>query len=218
MFFDEFDKYIQSLPKLSKVKFLILETLWKAGEDFPRDWVQSSHLLQLTNQKYFDRRVRELRDELGCDIETGNHKSEAAYRLLSDKVGGGNPRYYLSEKQKRELFQRERFRCRVCGAKVEPGPRGLQADHKVPLNRGGSHGDSNWQSLCNDCNVGKRRACQGCEEDCQQCVWAFPERVGMIHALKLPHELLEKLNKAGFHDPAEIDEVIIESLNRRLSG
>ncbi|MGB3638729.1 MAG: hypothetical protein WBA39_14320 [Rivularia sp. (in: cyanobacteria)] len=45
--------------KLSQVKITILRTLWEEGNQFPREWVLSNKLLQLTGQKYFDRRIRE---------------------------------------------------------------------------------------------------------------------------------------------------------------
>ncbi|MCP4130899.1 MAG: hypothetical protein GY754_07940 [bacterium] len=47
---------------LSKVKQLILKMLKE------KEWVSSKDLLEATQQKYFDRRIRELRDELGYDI------------------------------------------------------------------------------------------------------------------------------------------------------
>jgi len=72
---------------------------------------------------------------------------------------------------------------------------GLQADHKIPLSRGGSHDLSNWQPLCNECNVGKRRACAECEEDCRVCSWAFPEVVGITTAVSIPTDLLRKLER-----------------------
>jgi len=211
-----FDEYIKSFSvKFSKVKILILKTLWEASNDFPRDWVRSSYLLKLTRQKYFDRRIRELRNELGCDIETGNQEGNAVYRLSSDKICDGNPRFYLSDSQKVTLFERNNFTCQVCGVKTPPGPRGLQADHKVPLIRGGSHAISNWQSLCNDCNVGKRRACQDCNDDCEQCVWAYPERVGVATVLKLPHDIVQKISAAGLSQQ-EIEDIIIKALEKYL--
>jgi hypothetical protein len=174
-----FEQYIAGLPStLSDVKRQIVQRLWKEGASFPRGWVKSSELLSLTGQKYFDRRVRELRDEMGCDIETGTVSGEHAYRLISTDVEVANPRAYLTESQKKELFRSASNRCAICDRQFESGLRGLQADHKVPLKRGGPHDSANWQPLCVECNVGKRRACAGCELDCQVCPWAFPERVG----------------------------------------
>lgn len=198
----EFSEYITQLTekeKISAVKIKILETLWQSSPEFPKDWVASKYLLEITGQKYFDRRVRELRDQNGADIETKNNKSMHLYRLKSPKIAKGNKRSYLTEKQKKELFSQNNYTCQVCGKKTAPGTRGLQADHKVPLIRGGTETIENWQSLCNECNVSKRRACQGCDLECQKCVWACPEQVGMILPLPVPTELLDKLTYMSIH-------------------
>jgi 5-methylcytosine-specific restriction endonuclease McrA len=182
--------YIAALPeKLSPAKSKILTRLWQEGTAFPRGWVLSSELLKITRQKYFDRRVRELRDETGCDIETGTFRGEHAYRLLTSAIKGGNVRKYLSASQKRCLLEASRYTCAVCGYQAAVNGRGIQADHKVPLVRGGDHGAANWQVLCVACNVGKRRACQGCEMNCAECPWAFPDRVGIRLNLILPYEI-----------------------------
>jgi len=200
--------------KLSPVKRKILETLWNAGDTFPKDWVASSHLLAITNQKYFDRRTRELRDELGIDIETRHIHGEHHYRLTSDQVKAANPRLYLSEAQKRGLFKRENNTCQVCGTRTEAGVRGLQADHKIPLIRGGSHEDENWQSLCNVCNVAKRRACQDCELDCHKCPWAFPDELGLTLSVQLPRDLFDRVQAKIVRDRDWVGRMLRESLDR----
>ena len=187
-------QYQGRLGNLSAVKRQIIAELWNAGgPEFPRGWVRSSLLLSITGQKYFDRRTRELRDELGCDIETQQVGGEHCYRLLSDVIGDGNRRAYLSAADKANLFRRSYNKCQVCGKVASAGVRGLQADHKVPLNRGGGHDPQNWQALCNECNVAKRRACAGCEEDCRTCPWAFPDSIGRIVALRVPNHLMDKI-------------------------
>ncbi|MFA9395569.1 MAG: HNH endonuclease [Halodesulfovibrio sp.] len=181
-----FDEYIAMLPtkrKLSEAKFKIVKRLW--GGDavpFPKEWVTSSELLELTGQKYFDRRARELRDQLGCDIESA-YSSELkgqAWRLVSSKLAVPQAREYLTIKQKNKLFEDAKFVCAICGLKVEAGVRGLQADHKIPLSRGGGNGLANWQPVCNTCNVVKRRACEGCDLNCSDCSWAFPENFAVV--------------------------------------
>ena len=195
MNFQEFiDKNVQS--KLSEVKLKILNSLWNCGTEFPRGWVRSSVLLGITQQKYFDRRTRELRDQLGFDIETKYLDGEHQYRLVSDNVKIANPRFYLSESKKTALFTREKYTCQICGRVAQSGVRGLQADHKVPLSRDGSQTDDNWQSVCNECNVAKRRSCQDCVEDCYVCHWAFPEKVGFPVTIFLPRDLFDKYEES----------------------
>lgn len=77
------EEYLGNLPtkkRLSEVKQKIIKRLW--GDEnisFPKPWVSSKELLELTGQKYFDRRTRELRDELGCDIESQYSKEHAGH-------------------------------------------------------------------------------------------------------------------------------------------
>ncbi|EOA5446037.1 HNH endonuclease [Escherichia coli] len=78
-------------------------------------------------------------------------------------------REYLTESQRSSLFSNCSNTCATCGKTVAAGVRGLQADHKIPLSRGGGNELTNWQALCHNCNVGKRRACEGCTEDCYTC-------------------------------------------------
>lgn len=214
-----FAEYKQSLGNdLSDVKSAILERLWNEGKSFPRGWVKSSTLLALTKQKYFDRRVRELRDELGCDIETGTVAGEHAYRLLSARLNVSNPRAYLSGTQKRQLFEAAKHKCSVCGRQFAAGVRGLQADHKIPLKRGGSHEDLNWQPLCVECNVGKRRACAGCELNCKQCPWAFPEKVGRRVMLTLPADIESAAQEQAARSGKSVIQVLVDAISLALAS
>jgi 5-methylcytosine-specific restriction endonuclease McrA len=208
-----FDDYVKSLGgSVSEVKEKILRKLWDEGRSFPRGWVRSSALLALTRQKYFDRRVRELRDELGCDIETGTAGGEHAYRLRSTRVDVANPRGYLSESQKRQLFENAKHRCAVCGGQFEAGLRGLQADHKIPLKRGGQHGEENWQPLCVECNVGKRRACAGCNLECRKCPWAFPDQVGKRIVLALPADIDGAARERAARTGKSVHQVMLDAI------
>lgn len=200
----DFDEYLGQLKikKLSAVKKLILKTLWEGGSTFPRDWIPSSTLLDITQQKYFDRRTRELRDEVGCDIETQHINGEHHYRLKSSQMNKSNPRQYLTEAEKKQLFSSANYQCAICGKHTKAGVRGLQADHKVPLIRGGSKDLDNWQAVCNDCNVSKRRACQNCEEDCSICSWAFPETQGVSVTVRFSPSDIEKLKEVSRDIPA----------------
>lgn len=206
----EFEAYLEQLGKLSNVKLLILKTLWMAGDTFPRNWVKSQKLLSLTDQKYFDRRIRELHDQLGCDIETQYHEGGHAYRLNSLNLKKSNPRHYLTGSQKKLLFEKCANRCQVCNKVIVAGVKGLQADHKIPLSRGGSHEEDNWQPLCNSCNVSKRSACAGCDLDCHQCPWAFPEKLGPLIVIRIPKSLADKA-RAGQVKLTQIESMLLHA-------
>lgn len=195
----KFDDYIKTLPtSISDVKLKILKKLWHTdSESFPKPWVSSVELLELTEQKYFDRRARELRDQTGCDIET-QHKAELgghAWRINSAKLAPPQGREYLTQSQKNNLFLSAKNTCSVCGKVSEPGVRGLQADHKVPISRGGTNALENWQAVCNHCNVGKRRAYEGCTIDCATCSWAYPEIVGITTLVSINEKVLSKITE-----------------------
>jgi hypothetical protein len=130
------NSYLSGFERLSPVKEKIIRRLWCSDKTpFPKPWVASSELLSLTDQKYFDRRIRELRDEQGCDIETAPFNGEHSYRIKSSDKTEGKPRGYLTGGNKRILFERFNHTCQICGGVFSAGVRGLQADHKVPLNR-----------------------------------------------------------------------------------
>lgn len=216
-----FDEYIGQAGKLSGVKRTILERLWnEGGPEFPRGWVRSDELLRLTGQKYFDRRIRELNDEQGTDIEYAKIGGKDSYRLKSPVVEGGIPRGYLTRKEKLLLFRSQDYKCQICGKAIDPSGKGKaapQADHKVPLIRGGSHEFKNWQTLCNECNVAKRGACRDCEEDCEQCPWAYPERFGAVVTVGLPRDLYQAaLDRTERRSRPEVGAVLADALRDKL--
>ena len=212
----EFDKYITTLPSgISEVKFKILKELWHTdSKKFPKPWVSSAKLLEITGQKYFDRRARELRDQLGCDIET-QHKAELgghAWRINSPKLAPPQDREYLTQTKKSLLFSSAKNTCAICGKISKPGVRGLQADHKVPISRGGTNKLENWQAVCNHCNVGKRRACEGCTVDCSTCSWAYPEVIGINTLVSINEKTLSRITEYSKSTNQTISHVIEKAI------
>jgi 5-methylcytosine-specific restriction endonuclease McrA len=211
---NDFNIFISHL-KLSEVKLNLLKRLWTSGNTFPKDWVKSSELLTLTNQKYFDRRLRELRDSGGIDLETKPINGEHCWRLNSKNISQIINRTYLTTTQKKELFEQAKHTCSICGKFALAGVRGLQADHRVPLSRGGSEELRNWQPICNECNVVKRRQCQDCTLNCQTCSWAYPEKSSKKLLINIPKDLsqnpeIEHLNEE------ELEEFIVNLLRKCL--
>jgi hypothetical protein len=96
--------------------------------------------------------------------------------------------------------------------------RGLQADHKVPVSRGGTNDRGNWQPICNNCNVGKRRACEGCLIDCQVCSWAYPEIVGINTLISINEQILVRIAEYSKIKNKTISHIIEEALTYFLEN
>jgi hypothetical protein len=151
----------ESFKRLSKIKKQILEILW------PMEWVNTHDIHQATGQSYYDRRIRELRESGWQIIAVGLN-----YRLQSRNKLPGNSRKYPSTKQKREVFDRDKGICQICGS---THPR-MEYDHKIPRERLGLTEVANLQLLCSPCNVDKRGACKKCTlSTCDGCPYAYPE-------------------------------------------
>ncbi len=195
-----------SEEKLSKVKRFILKLLWGGR------WVSSAKLLKETQQKYFDRRIRELRDELGYDIEMGFQKGEPHYRLKSKKRKLAKVRTYLGSKQKKELLENLPSLCALCGIKFTQKKQPV-FDHRIPLIRGGPGSVANYQLLCHECNNQKRSQCRGCALNCKKCYLAFPEKYPPAIMVRITSKpLLEKINLHAKKQKLSIEEYIIELL------
>lgn len=203
--------------KLSDVKKAMLERLWQeGGPGFPRGWVASKELNDISGQSEFARRLRELQRNEGCDLEERSNY----YRLKSPEVSGATPRGYLTESQKKTLFEAQNYQCQICGKQMDwqaTGKAAPQADHKRPLTRGGGDEWANWQTLCNDCNVAKRGACHGCREDCEQCPWAYPEKFGVVVSVGLPKDLYAAaLSLTDRGSRPEVGELLADALRDQL--
>lgn len=96
------------------------------------------------------RPIRTLRAE-GWDIET----KKGGYVLRSLKKKKGVERGNIDARTRHLVLQRDGFKCRDCGRSPEDGVK-LHVDHKIPVAWGGPSEESNLQTLCEDCNLGKK--------------------------------------------------------------
>lgn len=63
----------------------------------------------------------------------------------------------ISTVLRRKVFKRDDFRCCDCGISAPDHPLvRLEVDHRVPVSKGGTNDIDNLQTLCWDCNNGKR--------------------------------------------------------------
>jgi hypothetical protein len=73
-------------------------------------------------------------------------------------------RAQIPARLRHEVFKRDGYRCLECGATNNETR--LQADHIIPVSRGGSDELDNLQTLCKECNLAKRdRTWKGGEID-----------------------------------------------------
>lgn len=62
-------------------------------------------------------------------------------------------REHIPARLRHEVFRRDNYRCRECGATNKETT--LEIDHIVPVSKGGSNSLSNLQTLCKKCNRAK---------------------------------------------------------------
>ncbi len=205
---------------------VLLEKLWPPGHGIPGPLVREEQLREAIEnfrksqhsghkpyKPYVDvfRRLRELQGEEGI---TGIGREGKTYQLVSLTLSEKRvPRIKLSNLDWQQILEQYNHKCAVCG-RSEPDVR-LQQDHKIPRTRGGGNELNNWQPLCNECNNFKSTSCRGCQLECEQCSWAFPERFAPLllssyNILKLrqyatmtnsdPHELLNLIVNEFFQN------------------
>lgn len=185
---------------------VILETLWPKGHGIPGPIVTQDEIRQAVNKAkgkpYLDvfRRLRELQGDEGfLGIVKGGTKYQLIHTNVSPKK---QPRTYLSDDKWQKVLEHYHNKCAVCGRAPEDS--GFQQDHKVPRASGGTDDITNWQPLCNACNIDKSVACRGCKKDCTQCGWAYPE---YYRPLRLASTTLRALNTyadSRSEDPNEL--------------
>lgn len=66
----------------------------------------------------------------------------------------------------RIVYNRDKWRCRLCGEKINPAlrypnPMRASLDHVIPISRGGSHTYANTQAAHLQCNVKKNNGGSG---------------------------------------------------------
>ena len=74
---------------------------------------------------------------------------------IKKKNGGNknNVRNPLDTRLRHEVFKRDGYRCKECGATNKEII--LHADHIIPVSQGGKDELDNLQTLCQDCNLAK---------------------------------------------------------------
>lgn len=118
------------------------------------DWVEEQYL-KLYGKKSRDtwRAIRKLHQE-GKLIKV----KKGVYRYDPDYVHDVSLLDFPAEIKER-IFQRDNYRCVICGLGRNDGVE-ICADHRVPLDRGGTNTFENGQTLCTQHNLLKKNYSQ----------------------------------------------------------
>lgn len=118
------------------------------------DWVEEQYL-NLYGRKPRDpwRAIRRLYQE-GKLIKV----KKGVYRYDPDYVRGVKL-FEFPQDVKEKIFERDNFRCVVCGRGRKDGIE-IHADHIVPMDRGGTNTLENGQTLCSEHNLMKKNYSQ----------------------------------------------------------
>lgn len=68
-----------------------------------------------------------------------------------------NKRNPLDHRLRHEVFKRDNYKCKECGATKQE--KSLHCDHILPVSQGGTDELDNLQTLCIDCNLAKSNKC-----------------------------------------------------------
>ena len=64
-------------------------------------------------------------------------------------------RSLMTSSKRYDILRRDNFCCKICGRSANDGAK-LEVDHIIPVSRGGKTKDDNLQTLCRECNQGKK--------------------------------------------------------------
>ena len=200
---------------------LILHRLWPEGHGIPGPHVSQQEIRKLIDDArlsqgeptYKDpfRRVRELQGEEGftCIIKEGVNYQLASLNLSSKREPRAKPTASLWDAVK----EKTGFKCNHCGA-TEP-PAKLSPDHRIPRSRGGTNDDENWQPLCEQCNIAKSSACQGCTLNCNVCFWAYPETYKALVVNDGNREMVRRISDKTKISQSDLVNKILEDYFRK---
>lgn len=119
------------------------------------DWVEEQYLKE-NNKKPRDtwRAIRKLYQE-GKLIKV----KKGIYKYDSSLVKNNEELYDFTDEIKKEIFERDGYKCVICGRGVKDGIE-ITADHIKPKDKGGLNNLENGQTLCTEHNLMKKNYSQ----------------------------------------------------------
>lgn len=64
-------------------------------------------------------------------------------------------RALMTSGKRYDILRRDNYKCQICGRSQSDGAK-LEVDHIIPISKGGKTIDDNLQTLCHECNQGKK--------------------------------------------------------------
>lgn len=150
-------RLVRSLPPGARFVVEVRTGLW-AGDGVSHEFRDMAEALDISEAD-----VREIY-ERALDVlwPLANHGER---RPTTHRAAEGAPsqkpkrkhkdRRKVSPRVRFEVFQEDEYRCRICGVSADSGAV-LHIDHIIPVSRGGTNEKDNLQTLCAECNFGKR--------------------------------------------------------------
>lgn len=162
-------------------------------------WVHNQNLRKISGANDTPRMIRALRQE-GWQIEV---RGDGYNRLTSPEKSAPKGARRSSRKLRYEVLHRDNYRCRACGRGAEDGVK-LQIDHIIPVDWGGATELSNLQTLCEECNAGKKAWIIGYRADLLKHIISQPTVEARIEALfdafpneDVPSHLIQLVSKGA---------------------
>jgi hypothetical protein len=100
--------------------------------------------------------LSEMRIRENGDFEFG-HLERYVKHIPVERRGHGKHQRSVSAGKRFKVLERDRFKCRYCGAPASE--RQLHVDHVVPVAANGGDDMENLITACMDCNLGKSSRC-----------------------------------------------------------
>lgn len=147
-FFSEGFSYPLDEKQFEKIKkfFLYLFPIYQTFIDISKgEEIKFENYLNRLQKYYFDKLNEEEQEQAINDTIISNQIDLKEFADQQIKVLPGI---------RWQVFQRDNWRCIACGRSAEDGII-LHVDHIIPRSKGGQNILSNYQTLCNICNIGK---------------------------------------------------------------
>ena len=152
--YDELAEKISEHEIYTKFKELVRETydfMFSCFEQIERDLVETTFFLLYGNKGFLFQFNQYLSTFTNPCYLTKDDFDENNHIIRSD---------YLPQWLRRAVFYRDNGRCQYCGKDLSGlimvmDDRGIQYDHVIPLEKNGTNDATNFQLLCESCNLHK---------------------------------------------------------------